>query len=141
MISSLLPSLQLGGQFRKEKGGGKKWNQLKKKKERDTRNPLQFRMSELRLVGSVFVLFAPLLAAAAMALVPRVSARVCGVTVLASFLSFLFLSFAFLFFFKSLQSQQMKTGRQAVGGSGWLAPLSVPRTLAHTIRSDPHTAR
>lgn len=38
------------------------------------------------------------------------------------------------------QAVRQSVGRW-VGLAGWLAPLSVPRTLAHTIRSDPHTAR
>lgn len=39
-------------------------------------------------------------------------------------------------FFLSPQSQHIKTSSRA----GGLVPLSVPRTLAHTMRSDPHTA-
>lgn len=87
---------------------------------------------------------------------PRVSAHVCGVNTLLLILLLLFFFppppsssspslLAAAFFFKSPQSQHIKTGSQAVsrwvGLAGWLPSLSVSRTLAHTIRSDPHTAR
>lgn len=117
IISSLLPSLQLGGQFRNEKRKKKNEINLKKKGEgyKESSSILDVGVAIGR--RSVFVLLMHLCW-------PQLLRwRLCPESPHTSVLSMccLLSFFFFFFFFKSIQSQHIKTGSQAVGGSGWRA--------------------